>query len=162
MPIPTNKSTDVTSDTAATDERGEPRVAPSAKWNWPVVNFWLDFVMLIAFVSVLWTSVIVRFVFPSSITAEGWTLWTLNLDQWIGLHFNLLAFFCFLVVVHLMLHWSWICGLVASRYLGRSGGKKRNVDDGTRTIWGVGLLIVLLNIMGVGIAAAALMIQRPF
>lgn len=118
--------------------------------------------MLVVFVTLLWASTIVRFVFPPAVTAQDWKLWGWNVDQWIGLQFGLLAAFTFLVVVHLMLHWTWVCGVLAARFLTRPDGKKRNVDDGTRTLWGVGLLIVLLNIMGVGIAAAVLMIQRPF
>ena len=55
-----------------------------------------------------------------------------------------------------MLHWSWVCGVLAARFLRRTEGKKRTVDDGTRTLWGVGLLILLLNVMGVGIAVAVL------
>lgn len=134
----------------------------SGKWNKTLVNFWLDLLMLVAFVGLLWTSVIVRFVFPPAITAENWTLWGWNVDQWINLQFNLIAFFTFLVVVHLMLHWNWVCGVVASRFFSRSQGRKPTVDNGTQTLWGVGLLIVLLNVMGVGVGLAVLSLQRPF
>lgn len=137
-------------------------VARSGKWNKTLVNFWLDLLMLVAFVGLLWTSVIVRFVFPPAITAENWTLWGWNVDQWINLQFNLIAFFTFLVVVHLMLHWNWVCGVVASRFFSRSQGRKPTVDNGTQTLWGVGLLIVLLNVMGVGVGLAVLSLQRPF
>lgn len=127
-----------------------------------MINFWLDLLMLVVFVALLWASTIVRFVFPPAVTAQDWLLWGWNVDQWIGLQFGLLAAFTFLVVLHLMLHWTWVCGVLAARFLTRPGGKKRNIDDGTRTLWGVGLLIVLLNIMGIGIAAAVLTIQKPF
>lgn len=137
-------------------DRTKSRLASKTMWN-----FWLDATMLFVFVLMLWSSTVVRFVFPPSVSAKGWTLWSWNVDQWIGLQFGTLCCFTFLVVLHLMLHWTWICGVVASRFMRRADGKKRSVDDGTRTLWGVGLLIVLLNIMGVGIAAAVLMIQGP-
>ena len=43
----------------------------------------------------------------------------------------------------------------------RSDGKKRVINYGMRTIYGVGLMIVILNVMGVGIAAAVLSIRGP-
>ena len=125
------------------------------------INFWLDFSMLVNFVVLIWTSTVVRFVFPATVTADGWTLWSWNVDQWIGLQFAVLCCFVLLVVLHLMLHWTWVCGVIASRYLRRREGKKTNVDDGTRTLWGVGLLIICLNIMGIAVAAAVLSIQGP-
>ena len=142
-----------------TARNADPR---AGKWNRSMVNFWLDLVLLVTFVGLLWTSVIVRFVFPPAITAENWTLWGWNVDQWINLQFNLVAFFTFLVVVHLMLHWNWVCGIIASRFLARTDGRKSTVDNGTQTLWGVGLLIVLLNLMGVGVGLAVLSLQRPF
>ncbi len=126
-----------------------------------MINFWLDTTMLIVFVLMLWSATIVRFVFPPAVTAKHWTLWSWTVDQWIGFHYATLCLFTFLVVLHLMLHWSWVCGVLAARFLRRSEGKKRSVDDGTRTLWGVGLLIVLLNIMGLAIALAVLTIHGP-
>ena len=46
-------------------------------------------------------------------------------------------------------------------WLQRPDGKKAKMDDGRRTLVGVGFMIFLLNCMGLGIAAAALMIQKP-
>ena len=144
--------------------KGKPRTTGPSKssgLSWTMVNFWLDALMLVAFVIVVWSATIVRFVFPPAVAAKNWTLWSWNVDQWIGLHYATLCLFTFLVVVHLMLHWTWICGVLAARFMTRTGGKKRTIDDGTRTLWGVGLLIVILNLMGVAIAAAVLMIQGP-
>jgi hypothetical protein len=39
--------------------------------------------------------------------------------------------------------------------------KKAKIDDGVQTLYGVGLLIVILNLLGLAIAAAALSIQMP-
>jgi hypothetical protein len=126
-----------------------------------MLNFWLDAGMLVVFILLLWASTVVRFVFPPAVTAAEYTLWGWTVDQWIGFQYAVLCLFTFLILLHLMLHWTWVCGVLAARFLKRDQGKKRNVDDGTRTLWGVGLLIVLLNIMGIGIAAASLMIQGP-
>lgn len=124
-------------------------------------NFWLDAAMLVVFLALVFVSVVVRFVFPTAASTSGWTLWGASLDQWMDIQFGLLGLFSFAVLVHLMLHWNWVCGVVTARLLRARDGKKRTWDEGTKTIVGVGLMIVLLNLLGVLIAAAALSIQRP-
>jgi hypothetical protein len=57
-----------------------------------------------------------------------------------------------------MLHWSWVCNVLASR-LARD--RRTRIDDGLQTIYGVGLLIVLLNVIGITLAAAMLTIKGP-
>jgi hypothetical protein len=45
--------------------------------------------------------------------------------------------------------------------LRKKDGQRRTWDDGIRTLYGVGLLVVLFNILGVAFAAAMLMVQGP-
>jgi hypothetical protein len=122
------------------------------------VNFLLDSLLLTAFSLLVWSSVIVRFVFPPGTDARGWLLWRLTYDQWQTLQFAMVAVLALGVLIHVMLHWSWVCGVVATR-LARD--KKTKLDDGTQTLYGVGLLIVILNFLGLAIAAAALSIRPP-
>ena len=123
-----------------------------------LVNFLLDTLLLVAFTGLVWTAVIVRFVFPPAYDARGWSLWGLSLDGWITVQFAMVSALALGVLLHVMLHWSWVCGVIATR-LAKS--KKAKLDDGTQTLYGVGLLIVLLNLIGLAIASAALMVQRP-
>ena len=127
-----------------------------------IINFWLDTVLLVCFALLAWVSVVVQFIFPPAEAAAGYTLWGLSLSQFMDLQFGILAFFFFGIVLHLMLHWSWVCGVIGSRLLRSDDGKKRVMDDGQRTIFGVALMIVLLNVMGLGIAIAALSMQAPY
>jgi hypothetical protein len=124
-----------------------------------IVNFWLDCLLLLLFLLLVWVSVVLRFVFPAATNASGWTLWGWTYLQWSGLQFVVLCLMVLAVLLHVMLHWSWVCGVVLTRLLPRRGKKSR--DDGSWTLYGVGLLIVILNLMGLAIAAAALMIQSP-
>ena len=123
-----------------------------------LLNFLLDTLLLIAFSVLVWSAVVVRFVFPPAAGTKGWLLWELSYDQWISVQFAMVAILALGVLIHVMLHWSWVCGFVAAR-LGR--GKKAKLDDGTQTLYGVGLLIVIFNLLGLAIAAAALSIQNP-
>jgi hypothetical protein len=123
-----------------------------------LLNFILDSLLLTAFAVLVWSAVVVRFVFPPGTSAAGWLLWGMSYDQWVTLQFAMVAILALGVLIHVMLHWTWVCGFIAAR-LGR--GKKAKLDDGTQTLYGVGLLIVIFNLLGLAIAAAALSIQPP-
>ncbi len=123
-----------------------------------IVNFLLDTALLVAFAGLIWTGTIVRFVFPPALEAKGWRLWGLSYDDWISLEFGAISLLALGVLVHVMLHWSWVCGVIATRV---TGDKKAKIDGGTQTLYGVGLLIIVLNIIGVVVAAAFLTIQPP-
>ena len=124
------------------------------------INFCLDVSLLCVFLLLCWCSVVIRYVFPPGGQAEGWTLWGGDYLLWTDVQFVTLCVFAMGILVHVMLHWSWVCGVIVNR-LKRDKGSAAKIDDGTRTLWGVGLLIVILNVLGVGIAAAALTIQGP-
>lgn len=126
-----------------------------------LINFWLDLTLLILFLAGLWSSFVIRFVFPPGTLADGWFLWGWTYDQWTDFRFLLICLFALAVLVHVMLHWSWVCGVITSRLLRRTDGKRRHWDDGTRTLYGVGLLVVLFNILGLAFAAAVLSVQGP-
>jgi len=127
-------------------------------WSWSEINLLLDGLLLVVFVSLCVAAVILRFVFPPGPAAKGWSLWGLDYDAWGGVQFALLAMLTVGILVHVMFHWSWVCNVLASRL---SGNRRARVDDGMQTIYGVGLLIVLLNVIGITVAAAVLTIQGP-
>lgn len=135
----------------------EPRSVTRRALSWSEINLLLDALLLVLFVALCAAAVIVRFVFPPGPAAKGWTLWGLDYDAWGGIQFGLLATLTVGILVHVMLHWSWVCNVLACRL----GGRKARVDEGMQTIYGVGLLIVLLNLIGITVAAAKLMIQGP-
>lgn len=126
--------------------------------SWTNLNFILDSALLVVFTGLVWSSAVVRFVFPSANESKGWQLWGLGLNEWMNIQFAILSLLALGVLVHVMLHWSWVCGVVTSRL---SRGKRGKLDEGVQTIYGVGLLIVILNILGLAIAAAAVAIQMP-
>jgi hypothetical protein len=119
------------------------------------LNFLLDLLLLLTFMTLAVTAVIVRFVFPPGTQADDWILWGAGYDAWAGLWFNFVAVLALLVLVHVMLHWSWVCGVVAQR-LSKWRGKSVRIDEANQTVYGVGLLVVLFTISGIVIAAAAL------
>ena len=137
--------------------RPDRAVSQRPVWSWSVINLLLDEALLVTFMAVVCAAVVVRFVFPPGPAAAGWTLWGMDYDTWAGIQFGLLAILAGGILVHVMLHWSWVCNVLASRLAGRGS----RVDDGLQTIYGVGLLIGLLLAVGAVLAAAVLTIQGP-
>ena len=126
-----------------------------------VINFWLDLTLLVLFLSALWSAVVVRFVFPNGTSAAGWSLWGANYDDWTQIQFTFMCMLAFCVLIHIMLHWSWVCGVVSNRMLRRSDARKRPWTDGERTLIGVGLMVAVFHLLAIGFAAARLMVQPP-
>jgi hypothetical protein len=122
-----------------------------------VINFWLDAVLLAVFVSLGGISAVLRLVFPPPTTADGWKLWGWGYDQWSDLQFGCLCVLGLLVVLHVMLHWNWVCSVVMAQIL-RS---RDRIDDSMQTIYGVGLLISLLLLLLAGVIAAMSGVRKP-
>jgi len=122
-----------------------------------VVNFLLDALLLAVLTAVIAVGLVVEFVFPPGTNAAGWTLWGLSYNAWSRLQFGLVSVLTLGVLVHVMLHWTWVCGVVVSKLLRRK--RQPAPDDGIRTLYGVATLIVLLTVIGVVVAAANLAVQ---
>ena len=124
------------------------------------VNFLLDGLLLLLFVALCACSTIIEFVFPAGPQADGWLLWGKSYIEWSRFRFAILAAMSAAVLLHVMLHWSWVCGVVISR-VGHKRAGAASHDDPNRTLWGVSLLIVVINVIGAVVAVAALTIQPP-
>ena len=132
-----------------------------AKLSKTTVNFWLDSFLLLMFLVLCWATVIVRFIFPAPTKSEGWTLWGLDYLAWTDVGFVALCVLAAGILLHVMLHWSWVCGVVGGWMRKRQPSAAPKQDNGSRTLWGVALLIAIFNVLGLGIAAAALTIRQP-
>jgi len=131
-------------------------------FNKTIVNFWLDTFLLISLLVLCWISVILRYVFPVANKTGDWLLWRLDYFAWADIQFAALCVFVAAILLHVMLHWTWVCGVIESwQRKHHPGAANVQASTGNRTLWGVGFLIVILNVLGIGIAAAALTIQGP-
>lgn len=144
-----------------TDDRLRTVLPMSKRLSKTDVNFWLDVMLLCVFLLLCWCSVIVRYVFPVATKTEGWLLWGMDYLAWGDLQFVVLCTLAAGILLHVMLHWSWVCGVVASWRRKRSRAPVAKQDNGSRTLWGVALLIAICNVLGLGIAAAVLTIEGP-
>ena len=122
-----------------------------------VLNFWLDASLLIVLIVLGITAVIVQFVFPPGVAARGWMLWGMSYGKWTSLQFAELCILCVGVLIHVMLHWTWVCSVATRRIL----RIRQLPDDGIRTVYGVGFLILLLLFSAAVVAAAIFTIREP-
>ncbi len=124
------------------------------------VNFWLDVCLALLLLTQLWITFVLRFAFPPGPEAAGWSLWSWSYEAWFRAYFGTACVLASAVVLHVMLHWSWVCGVV-SRWFRRPGSPKPQTDDPVRTLVGVMLLIGILVVMGIGLAAAIFTVVGP-
>jgi hypothetical protein len=121
-----------------------------------IINFWLDCVLLLTFVGLCWVSAVLQFVFPVSAAQRAYRIWGGTQVDWQNAQFIVLSVLAFAVVLHVMLHWSWIMGVITTRLLGR----KATRDNGSHTLIGVGLLLAILHVLALGCLAAWMSLER--
>jgi hypothetical protein len=121
-----------------------------------IVNFWLDVVLLILFLAQAGMFAVLHVVFPRG-AGSDWTVWNASPLDWSETLFATFCVFSVGIVLHVMLHWTWICGVIATRLLGRKPGK----DDGSHTLLGVGVIVVLVHLLAGGILLAKLALVGP-
>ena len=126
--------------------------SPKGTWwsrHQVLVNFWLDSLLLVLFITQAWLLAVVNVVFPRG-AGPDWTIWGATPLDWSEAAFATFCLFSACIVLHVMFHWNWICAVVATRLLGRKPGK----DDGSHTIIGVCVLVFLIHVILVGILVA--------
>ncbi|REK10256.1 MAG: hypothetical protein DWQ37_16770 [Planctomycetota bacterium] len=138
--------------------RGNPK--PSGGWSKTIINFALDTVLLVIVCTLLFIAAVLRFVFPLPSASAGWTLWGFGYDAWSNLQFALVTILGLAILLHVMLHWSWVCGVMMTKVLKRDRTAAK-LDEGQQTLWGVGLLIAVVNVVGLLVGLAYLMVQGP-
>jgi len=140
------------------DGRMAAAVAPrEPKASRTLLNFWLDGALFVTTAFVLWVSVMMQAVFPPPTAAAGWRLWGLSFDQWRDVQFYGLCAAAVLVLEHVVLHWSWVCGVAAARIF----RVRSRPDEGSQALYGVGAFIVVLAVALGGVMAAMLTVQQP-
>jgi hypothetical protein len=124
------------------------------------INFVIDAFLLVITVLLLFTTAVLRFVFPAPTSAAGWLLWGQDYNAWSNFQFIVTIIIGLALLLHIMMHWSWVCGVVITKLLKRPA-REAKLDDGAQTLWGVGMLIVVVNILGLMVGAAYLTVQPP-
>ena len=103
------------------------------------LNFWVDAVSFVVLLLITWTGFLIHYVLPAGEgRGKNWYLWGLSRHDYGNIHFYLAIAMAVLVLIHLWLHWLWVCS-VFNNLLGLSQPQKK-----TRVLWGVGILLGLV------------------
>lgn len=124
------------------------------------LNFCVDLTLLTVFALVLVITAILHFVFPPGMAAEGWTLWGAGYTGWSRMQLACISLMGICVLVHLLLHWTWVCGFIMAS-ASRRGGRRRALNESEKTLYGVASLITVLTLLGALVAAAEFSIRPP-
>lgn len=121
-----------------------------------IVNFWLDVLLLILFLVQGWMLSVIVFVFPRG-AGPDWKIWGATALDWTESFGTVFGVFSVGILVHVMFHWAWICGVVSTRLLKRKARK----DDGSHTLIGVGLIVAIVHLLIGGILVAKMFLVGP-
>jgi hypothetical protein len=103
-------------------------------------NFWLDLVSLVVMIGLAMTGGLIHFVLPPG-TGHSHTLFGLGRHDFGQVHFYLAVAAVVLLAVHVLLHWSWICCVLA-KALGRTAPSRRTqITSGLSLLFGVVFLL---------------------
>jgi len=124
------------------------------------VNFWVDFSILVMLCTLLWVTSVVHFVFPVASEASGWRLWGWDFEAWLFCQLLAVCAFSLGVLLHLILHWSWVCGFLTTRFSSWAG-KRISWNEAIKTAYGVSTLILVFFLLGGLLLIAELQIRAP-
>lgn len=110
------------------------------------LNFLIDALALLAMLGMIATGLVIRYVLPAGSGGHGrgggLVLWGWDRHEWGDLHFWLAAGMAGLLIVHLVLHWEWVCSMTRRLLPGGEAGTGR-LSPASRTIWGLATLFLI-------------------
>ncbi len=131
------------------------------------LNFIVDALALLAIFVMVATGLIIRFILPPGTGGGhgegGLLLWGLGRHDWGDVHFWTSVALSVLLIIHVALHWSWVCAMV-QRFLGCADTDQHGA--GRRNAYGIGFLLVVALIFGgftwyAGTAVTQVNARRP-
>ena len=106
------------------------------------LNFWIDFISLLVMSGLIWTGLLIHYVLPPGTggqhSGRELTLWGLGRHDYGDIHFYMALAIIGLMVIHVWLHWAWVCGTVNKLLGAKAAGSAR------RAMYGVAVLVVMV------------------
>jgi hypothetical protein len=84
------------------------------------LNFFVDLISFVTLVGMVLTGIIMKYILPPGTGACGIgfrggrgeeqvrDLWSMTRHEWGQVHFDLAVLFAILMVLHIILHWTWV------------------------------------------------------
>ena len=107
------------------------------------LNFIIDLAACVVMILLAATGLVVRYVLPAGSSGRGGgsqaLLWELGRHDWGAVHFWLSVALGVLIVLHIVLHWTWVC-TTTRRYLPSFAQWPSSTSKGVQNLYGIGLL----------------------
>ncbi len=116
-------------------------------------NFWVDVASLIVMLGLLLTGGLIHYVLPAG-TGHFYTLFGWDRHDIGQLHFYLAVAAIVLLGLHVVLHWDWICCVIAKMASRKVPSKK------AQTMWGIGFLLLVAVVLGGVLVWASALVER--
>lgn len=104
------------------------------------INFWIDALLLAVLAGLAWTGCLIHYVLPPRHgRAEGveMLLWGWDRHDYGQVHFYMSIALVLLLLVHVWLHWGWVCNTISNMFGGSKAGYAR------RLMYGLIVLLLL-------------------
>jgi hypothetical protein len=100
------------------------------------INFWIDLLAVIVLFAEIWTGLLIHYILPPGQgRGRSLELWGLNRHQYGTIHFYLAIAMITLIIIHIWLHWPWVCNTISDLF------KARKLKPSLCSLYGVMALI---------------------
>lgn len=106
------------------------------------LNFIVDLVTALVGLAVVLTGLLIAYILPAG--SRGAEVWQWTRHDWGDLHFYLAMSMLGLILVHLFLHWSWVCTMICRCTIRRSGQPPRWLQHVSAIV----VLVLLVSLVG--------------
>ena len=107
------------------------------------LNFAVDLVTLLLMLAMVATGLIIRYVLPPGSGGHdggpALSVWGLSRHGWGAVHFWLAVAVAVVLLLHVALHWAWVCGVVRRWVVGSEAQGRKQPRD-VRVAYGVALI----------------------
>ena len=121
------------------------------------VNFLIDVISFLPMLGLIWTGLLIHYVLPPGTggrhSDQALTVWGFGRHDYGTVHFYLALTLVGLMVVHLWLHWSWVCATV--RRLAGKGSSPSSREG----VYGIAALVVVSALIFGGLLLARSLVQ---
>jgi hypothetical protein len=76
------------------------------------LNFIVDLAALLAIFAMVGTGLIMKYTLPPGSGGKGLVLWSMTRHEWGAVHFWASVALGALLIIHVALHWQWVCGTI--------------------------------------------------
>ena len=123
-----------------------------------VLNLVIDVVTFVALMVVGVTGLLMKFVLPSGSPRLGLALFGWDRHDWGAFHFWATVGLGVILVLHLALHWQWVCTTIGRMVMGRRRQARMGALE--RNVVGVAWLVIVVGVTAGLLGGAKMLVQQ--